>query len=90
MPTCLQPSLALLPWLAARAGACVWVRGTQLAGASPAQHSHPVIRRVVTPGSGNTSGRRMLVPTEADASWAGAGGKEAAYVRFRIEELKAE
>lgn len=45
---------------------------------------------VVTPGSGNTSGRRMLVPTEADASWAGAGGKEAAYVRFRIEELKAE
>ncbi|KAL4439397.1 hypothetical protein ABPG77_008726 [Micractinium sp. CCAP 211/92] len=45
---------------------------------------------VVNPGSGTTSGRRMLVPTEADASWVAAGGGEEAYVRFRIQELKAE
>ncbi len=44
----------------------------------------------MNPGSGNTSGRRMLVPTEADASWVAAGGEEEAYVRFKILELKAE
>ncbi len=54
------------------------------------QCKHDVLCRVVNPGSGTTSGRRMLVPTEADASWVAAGGGEEAYVRFRIQELKAE